>query len=191
MDVDGCQVNSQKQEADIAGGGNVRPRREDYGLPPEPALVFSCFNSLYKIDPPILTVWINILRRVPGSVLWLLEMPLQAKPQIVREAAVRGVPPGRIIFSTPIPHPQHLARAALADVFLDTLNYNAHTTATDALWTGVPMVRAMLAALYLAARRHLFILKCVADNGRGQQQDAVPRGRWALGCGRFSRQCGT
>lgn len=160
MDVGGCQVNSQKQEADIAGGGDVRPRREEYGLPPEPALVFSCFNSLYKIDPPILTVWINILRRVPGSVLWLLEMPLQAKPQIVREAAARGVPPGRIIFSTPIPHPQHLARAALADVFLDTLNYNAHTTATDALWTGVPMVRHARCSVPGCAKTPLYFKMC-------------------------------
>ena len=103
-------------------------------------LVLSCFNSLYKIDPAVLTVWVNVLRRVPFSVLWLLNMPDQAKTQILSEAGARGLSADRLVFSNPVPHPEHLERAALADIFLDTLNYNAHTTATDALWTGVPIV---------------------------------------------------
>lgn len=136
------QVNSQAMEDKIVGaaakGGEVN--RATYGLPSEydrNALVLSCFNSLYKIDPAVLTVWVNVLRRVPFSVLWLLNMPDQAKRQILAEAGARGLSADRLVFSDPVPHPEHLERAALADLFLDTLNYNAHTTATDALWTGV------------------------------------------------------
>jgi protein O-GlcNAc transferase len=142
------QVNSQSIEDNVVGKdaetkkANNVPIRADYGLPPQDsgALVLSCFNSLYKIDPPVLTVWVNVLRRVPGSVLWLLNMPDQAKHQILAEAGARGLANHRLVFSDPVPHPEHLARAGLADIFLDTLNYNAHTTATDALWTGVPLV---------------------------------------------------
>jgi predicted O-linked N-acetylglucosamine transferase (SPINDLY family) len=139
------QVNSQSIEGDVVAA-DAKDRgaagRADYGLPPADsgALVLSCFNSLYKIDPAVLTVWVNVLRRVPGSVLWLLNMPDQAKRQIVEEAGARGLAEQRLIFSDAVPHPQHLQRAGLADIFLDTLNYNAHTTATDALWTGVPLV---------------------------------------------------
>ena len=133
------QVNSQASEDSVETAASEGGGRSDYGLP-EDALVLSCFNSLYKIDPPVLTVWVNILRRVPRSVLWLLNMPGQAKQQVMEEAASRGLSSSRIVFSDPVPHPQHLQRAALADLFLDTLNYNAHTTATDALWSGVPLV---------------------------------------------------
>ena len=140
------QVNSLSIEDDVVAAteanGNGAADRADYGLPPVDSgkLVISCFNSLYKIDPAVLTVWVNVLRRVPGSVLWLLNMPDQAKHQILEEAGARGLSGQRLIFSDPVPHPQHLQRAGLADIFLDTLNYNAHTTATDALWTGVPLV---------------------------------------------------
>lgn len=136
------QVNSQAMEDTILANtvhDKPKPTRQQFGLP-ENKIVLSCFNSLYKIDPAILSVWVNILRRVPNSVLWLLEMPPQAKPKILDEAAARGLDSDRIIFSGPVPHPEHLRRAGLADLFLDTLNYNAHTTATDALWTGVPLI---------------------------------------------------
>ena len=117
------QVNSQALEDTILraadpGGASVDaalPTRAEFGLPDD-KLVLSCFNSLYKIDPAILTVWVNVLRRVPDSVLWLLEMPPQAKPQILGEAAARGLTAGRIVFSGPVSHPDHLRRAGLADL---------------------------------------------------------------------------
>lgn len=81
-----------------------------------------------------------LLRAVPGSTLWLLNDNPWAKANLAREAAARGVAPERIVFAPKLPHPDHLARHRLADLFLDTLPYNAHTTASDALWVGLPLV---------------------------------------------------
>jgi protein O-GlcNAc transferase len=115
------------------------PSRGDCGLP-ERGVVFCSFNSSYKIAPPVFDVWMRLLRAVPGSALWLLADNPRAEANLRREAAARGVAPGRLIFAPRLPVAEHLARHALADLCLDTLPVNAHTTASDALWAGLPLV---------------------------------------------------
>jgi protein O-GlcNAc transferase len=113
--------------------------REQVGLP-QGAFVFCNFNQGYKLTPDTFSTWISILREVEDSVLWLLEGPGSFHENIRREAERRGVSANRIVFADPLPADQHLARIALADLFLDSLPYNAHTTASDALWAGVPLL---------------------------------------------------
>lgn len=113
--------------------------RAEIGLP-EGGFVFCCFNNSFKILPPVFDVWMRILKRAPGAALWLIEDNPEATENLRREAANRGVDPSRLVFSPRIPVPEHLARHRLADVFLDTAPYNAHTTASDALFVGVPIV---------------------------------------------------
>ena len=107
---------------------------------PENATVFCCFNSNYKINPAIFDIWMRVLREAEGSVLWLRQLPELARANLEQEARKRGVDSGRIIFAKPIPFDEHLARHRLADVFLDTFPYNAHTTASDALRAGLPVL---------------------------------------------------
>lgn len=115
------------------------PQRRAAGLPDD-VTVFACFNNNFKITPPVMDVWCRILQRVPGSVLWLLEDNAHVAGNLRREARSRGVDPARVIFAAKAPLPQHLARHRLADLFLDTMPYNAHTTASDALWAGLPVL---------------------------------------------------
>jgi predicted O-linked N-acetylglucosamine transferase (SPINDLY family) len=115
------------------------PARADAGLPDE-AFVFACFNNTYKIAPPVFAAWMRILRVVDGSVLWLLEDNAAATANLGAAAAAHGVARERLCFAPRVPLDQHLARHALADLFLDTLPYNAHTTASDALWAGLPVL---------------------------------------------------
>lgn len=124
---------------------NIRPiaprsfDRADCGLPAH-GVVFCCFNNAYKITPDVFERWMQILARVNGSVLWLLADDPVAAANLKREAAARGVDGARIVFAERMPPAEHLARHRCADIFLDTLPYNAHTTASDALWAGVPLV---------------------------------------------------
>ncbi len=113
--------------------------RAQLGLP-ERGFVFCSFNNTFKITPAIFDAWMRILSAVPGSVLWLLEDNATAGANLRREAARRGVDPGRLIFAARAPQGDHLARQRAADLFLDTLPYNAHTTASDALWVGLPLL---------------------------------------------------
>jgi protein O-GlcNAc transferase len=113
--------------------------RADAGLPAG-AFVFCCFNNSFKILPDVFDSWMRILKPVEGSVLWLLEDNEPASANLRKEAAARGVAPERLIFAKRVPHADHLARQQCADLFIDTLPYNAHTTALDALWEGVPVV---------------------------------------------------
>lgn len=113
--------------------------RAEAGLP-EQGFVFCCFNSTYKITPPVFAVWMRLLRAVAGSVLWLLEDTPAASANLRRAAAQQGVDPARLVFAGRLPLPDHLARHRLADLFLDTLPVNAHTTASDALWAGLPVL---------------------------------------------------
>jgi predicted O-linked N-acetylglucosamine transferase (SPINDLY family) len=115
------------------------PSRAAVGLP-DTGFVFCSFNNTYKIRPPVFAVWMRLLRRVEGSVLWLLEDNATAVSNLKRSAEAHGVSPGRLVFAPRTKPPEHLARQKLADVFLDTLPYNAHTTASDALWIGLPLV---------------------------------------------------
>jgi protein O-GlcNAc transferase len=113
--------------------------RQELGLPPE-GFVFCCFNNTYKITPEGFDIWMRLLREVPGSVLWLLEDDPTAPENLRAEARARGVDGGRLVFATRMPLPEHLARHRAADLFLDTLPCNAHTTASDALWAGLPLL---------------------------------------------------
>jgi predicted O-linked N-acetylglucosamine transferase (SPINDLY family) len=110
---------------------------------PERGLVFCSFNNSYKITPDMFSVWMRLLHQVNGSVLWLLEGNATAPDNLRAEAAKRGVSPERLIFAPKMSIEIHLARHGLADLFLDTLPYNAHTTASDALWAGVPVVTCL------------------------------------------------
>jgi predicted O-linked N-acetylglucosamine transferase (SPINDLY family) len=115
------------------------PLREEAGLPPM-GFVFCCFNSVWKITPPVFDIWMRLLQKVEGSVLWLLPSNPDAERNLKAEAATRGVDPARLVLAPRRGLADHLARHRLADLFLDTLPYNAHTTASDALWMGLPVL---------------------------------------------------
>ena len=115
------------------------PTRTDCGLPAQ-GVVFCCFNNSYKLNPRSMGRAFAVLQMVPGSVLWLLAGPGKADARLRAAAQAAGVDPARLVFMAKLPHPQYLARYALADLFLDTHPYNAHTTASDALWAGCPVL---------------------------------------------------
>jgi predicted O-linked N-acetylglucosamine transferase (SPINDLY family) len=106
----------------------------------EGVFVFCCLNNNYKIRPDVFEVWMRLLRDIDGSVLWLLGDNPDAIANLRREAEKRGVSGSRLIFAERIGGSAHLARQGCADLFLDTFPYNGHTTATDALWAGVPVL---------------------------------------------------
>lgn len=115
------------------------PTRADVGLP-ENAMVYCCFNGVQKISRFTFDRWLTILNRVPGSVLWLLAGTDIANQHLRNYAASKGVDADRLVFAEKKNNPEHLARYPLADLFLDTAPYGAHTTASDALWMGVPVL---------------------------------------------------
>jgi predicted O-linked N-acetylglucosamine transferase (SPINDLY family) len=115
-------------------------QRGEFGLP-ERGFVFCCFNNSYKLNPDVFRIWMRLLRAVEGSVLWLSAANPLVVDNLRKQAVNEGVDPERLVFATRLPDlGDHLARQALADLFLDTLPYNAHTTASDALWAGVPVL---------------------------------------------------
>jgi predicted O-linked N-acetylglucosamine transferase (SPINDLY family) len=119
------------------------PSRIQAGLP-ERGFVFVCHNASHKISPEIFDIWMRLLRSVDGSVLWLKSLNPSAIRNLRHEAKARGVAPERLVFAPRTPRTEdHLARLRLADLFLDTLPYNAHATATDALWAGLPIVTCL------------------------------------------------
>ena len=115
------------------------PTRAACGLPAQ-GVVFCCFNNSYKLNPRSMHRAFAVLQAVPGSVLWLLSGPGQADARLREAARAAAIDPARLVFMAKQPHPQYLARYALADLFLDTHPYNAHTTASDALWAGCPVL---------------------------------------------------
>ncbi|WP_445221031.1 tetratricopeptide repeat protein [Bradyrhizobium sp. Pa8] len=121
---------------------DLMPVRVEHGLPDD-AFVFCCFNDNYKITPDVFSSWMRILAAVENSVLWLFEDNPTAADNLRREAQARGVAPRRLVFAQRLPTSAHLARHRCADLFLDTLPYGAHTTASDALWTGLPVVTCL------------------------------------------------
>jgi predicted O-linked N-acetylglucosamine transferase (SPINDLY family) len=128
------QVNDRERRiADKVGA------RAEAALPEE-GFVFCCFNNNYKITPDVFDIWMRILKRVDGSVLWLVETSPTMERNLRNEAAARGVNAERLVFAKPVKLPEHLARLRLADLFLDTLPYNAGATASDSLWAGVPVL---------------------------------------------------
>jgi predicted O-linked N-acetylglucosamine transferase (SPINDLY family) len=128
------QVNDRKR-----GAVPNAPTRKELALPAED-VVFCCFNGAWKITPPVFDVWMRLLRAVDGSVLWLFRSNLHAEANLRDAASARGIDPRRLVFADLLPYADHLARHRLADLFLDTLPCNAHTTASDALWSGLPLL---------------------------------------------------
>ena len=116
--------------------------KQEVGLPEE-GFVFACFNSNYKITPDVFDVWVRILQSVEGSVLWLYEENKTAAINLRKEAKNRGLSPSRLVFAPKMELSEHLARHKLADLFIDTLPCNAHTTASDSLWAGLPILTCM------------------------------------------------
>jgi predicted O-linked N-acetylglucosamine transferase (SPINDLY family) len=152
----------------IAG---TTPARGELGLP-ETGFVFCCFNQSYKIDPAIFDLWMRLLHRIDGSVLWLKDNDAAASLNLRREAELRGIAPERLVFAPAVARVEdHLARQRQADLFLDTLHYNAHTTANDALWAGVPVLTCIgstfagrvAASLVRAAGLPELVTETVAD----------------------------
>ena len=134
----GCyQVNDRKRQI-----AERTARRDECGLP-ERGFVFCCFNNNYKITPPLFDTWMRLLQKIEGSVLWLLRDNATAERNLRREAASRGIDPGRLVFADRLALAEHLARHRLADLFLDTLPVIAHTTASDALWAGLPVLTCL------------------------------------------------
>ena len=113
--------------------------RREFGLP-EDGFVFCCFNNNYKITSAEFDIWMRLLHNVEGSVLWLRRSNKLSEANLVREAQKRNIAPSRIIFADRVPIEEHLARHKLADLFIDTFAFNAHTTVTEALWSGLPVV---------------------------------------------------
>jgi protein O-GlcNAc transferase len=146
------------------------PTRAEAGLP-EQGFVFCCFNNNYKISPAVFAVWMRILGNVPGSVLWLLRDNAGAQANLRAQAQACGIDPARLVFADRVSLAVHLARHRLADLFLDTLPYNAHTTASDALWAGLPVLTCqgvafagrVAASLLRAARLPELVTHSLAD----------------------------
>jgi predicted O-linked N-acetylglucosamine transferase (SPINDLY family) len=113
--------------------------RQELGLP-EHGFIFCCFNNNFKILPATFEGWMRILKAVEGSVLWLFQDNSWAVENLKKEAEKQGISADRLVFAERMPLPEHLARHRQADLFLDTFPYNAHTTASDALWTGLPVL---------------------------------------------------
>ena len=131
---DSYQVNDNRRVI-----ADTPATRAEAGLPHE-GFIFCCFNNSYKISAAEFDIWMRLLDRVEGSVLWLLRANARAEANLRREARQRCIDPDRLIFAARLPQAEHLARQRLADLFLDTFNVNAHTTASDALWAGLPVL---------------------------------------------------
>jgi len=128
------QVNDHTQPI-----SNKEWKKEDFGIP-KSCFVFCSFNQPYKIDPLMFDIWMGILQKVPDSVLWLLSGNKIAETNLRREAEARGIKSERLIFAEKLPKDEHLARLRFADLTLDTRIVNGHTTTSDALWAGVPVI---------------------------------------------------
>ncbi|CAK0775530.1 protein O-GlcNAc transferase [Azospirillaceae bacterium] len=131
------QINDQRRPRPTEA-----PPRSAFGLP-ETGFVFCAFNNTWKITPLVFSTWMKILRDVPDSTLWLLATVPAASDFLRREAFARQIDPQRLVFAPRLPLSEHLARHRCADLFLDTLPYNAHTTASDALWMECPVLTCM------------------------------------------------
>lgn len=151
---DSYQVNDSKRKI-----SDKIFTRQNLGLP-EQGFVFCCFNNNYKIQPKTFDLWMRILKAVPGSVLWLLQDNIPAVKNLKREAQGRGIDSDRLVFAPRMTLEDHLARHRVADLVLDTLPCNAHTTASDALWAGLPVLT--IVGHSFAARVGASLLKAVA-----------------------------
>lgn len=152
------QLNTKAATGEEVPKSVVVTTRQQYGLPVD-AIVYCNFNQLYKIDPPTLRMWVNILKRVPKSILWLLRFPAHGEANVLTMAANMGLPTGKIIFSNVAAKEEHVRRGQLVDVCLDTPLCNGHTTGMDVLWAGTPLVT--LPAETLASRVASSQLTCL------------------------------
>jgi predicted O-linked N-acetylglucosamine transferase (SPINDLY family) len=134
---DTFQVNDSKREVPA-----LKLTKEELGIPQD-KFIFCCFNNSYKLNPAMFDVWMNILKRVPGSVLWLLGESLSSQNNLIKEAHLRGVKADSLIFATRCSYNEYLSRLQVADLFLDTIPFNAGTTASDALWVGLPVLTVL------------------------------------------------
>ena len=131
--------NTYQANDNIRKISNRQFSRKELSLP-ESGFVFACFNNNYKMVPATFDLWASILKKVEGSVLWLLADNQSAKNNLIKEAIARGISSERIVFADRMESSEHLARHRMAGLFLDTLPYNAHTTCSDALWSGLPVL---------------------------------------------------
>lgn len=177
-------VTTSQTNNKYASGEQVQPSiiisaRKQYSLP-EDAIVYCNFNQLYKIDPPTLEMWLNILKAVPNSVLWLLRFPAVGEENVHQTAINRGIAPERVIFSPVAPKEEHVRRGQLADICLDTPICNGHTTGMDVLWAGTPMVSLPLETLASrVASSQLMTLGCaelVANDRKHYENIAIKLG---------------
>ena len=165
------QVNSEKQER-----MDMKVSREDIGLP-EKSIVFCCFSTSYKIDPTMFGAWMNILKQIPDSVLWLLKQGDAVERNLKKEADDRGVNEKRLIFSSKLPIEEHLIRLKLADLAFDTRIVNGAATTSDALWADVPVLT--LQGRHFASRMSSSIISAVGLQDlvtvslRGYEEKAV------------------
>ena len=140
---------------------------------PEDRFVFCSFNNSYKITPKEFDIWMNILNQVEGSVLWLLKSNEWAEENLKKEAEKRGVDINRLVYANKLPHKEHLARLQLADLFIDTFNVNAHTTASDALWAGLPVVtkkgKGFAARVAASLLNAIDLPELITDNNKDYQ----------------------
>ncbi len=152
------------------------PTRAEQGLP-EDGFVFCCFNNSYKIGAAEFDFWMRLLRAVEGSVLWLFRANPWAEKNLKEQAAARGVDPARIVFAGWADPHEHLSRHRLADLFLDTFTYNAHTTASDALWAGLPVVttpgRGFAARVGASLVSAVGLPELIADTRQAYEQRAL------------------
>ncbi len=132
------QINDRKKPT-----VNLVHNKEDLGLPTQDKFIFCCFNANSKILPSQFSLWMDILSKDKNSILWLLEDNLFAKQNLITHAENYGIDSSRLVFANKISLADHLARHQFADLFLDTYPYNAHTTASDALWAGLPVLTMM------------------------------------------------
>ena len=146
--------------------------RQQLGLSEE-GFVFCCFNNNYKILPSTFYGWMRILKVVEGSVLWLLADNPWAVKNLKEQALIHGIDANRLVFAEKMPPPEHLARHRQADLFLDTFPYNAHTTASDALWAGLPVLTLMgrsFASRVAASLLHAVGLPMLITNSQGEYE---------------------
>jgi predicted O-linked N-acetylglucosamine transferase (SPINDLY family) len=165
------QANDRRRPA-----GRRNWSRAELGLP-DKGFVFCCFNNTFKILPDMFARWMRILAAVPGSVLWLLEDNPPATANLRAAAQRHGVDPGRIVFARRMELDDHLARHRQADLFLDTLPYNAHTTASDALWSGLPVLtlagRSFAGRVAASLLRAVGLPELVADSAAAYEAMAI------------------
>lgn len=156
------------------------PSRSACGLP-ETGTVFACFNAGYKINPASFARFLRVLDGVPKSVLWLLSVDADGDERLRRAAAEHGIAPARLVFMPHLPHAEYLARYALADLFLDTLPYNAHTTASDALWAGCPVLtlrgETFAGRVGASLLQHVGLPELIADDETAFVESAIELGQ--------------